>query len=249
MINRSLQVFVLAMLVVSGAVAPGGAVASQKPATEAQNAGATADRMLAAVGGRENWAKVNFYRIVAHHHPPLRHGGSHLNIVEMDMNAPRMRFEARGPGLQTLRMVDAAAGWRIVDGTPVAMTAEAIAEDNRWWRQHVYRMFHRLAVREPGLEPRIGREGRLELWAAGRLEMWYHLGVDGTPYMFGTTEAGERWTLLGPFVQAVLGGVRYPRWTAWSDGTFRTDSGLFEAYETIPPGFAFAPTAPRAHRP
>lgn len=195
-----------------------------------------------AVGGRDSWAKANYYRILAHHHPPLRVGGSHLNIIEMDMNSPRMRFEARGPGLQTLRMVDGEAGLRILDGKPVAMTPEAIAEDNRWWRQHVYRMFHRLAIREPGLEPRNGKDGRLELWVNGQFEMWYNLGVDGTPYRFGTTETGESWTLLGPFVQAVAGGVRYPRWTAWSDGTFRTDSGLFEVYETMPPGFAFAPS-------
>jgi hypothetical protein len=241
--NTSLRLRALVCTILFAFGASAAAAQAVQPSQKtSQDGWALADRMLIAVGGRDSWAKANYYRILAHHHPPLREGGSHLNIIEMDMNSPRMRFEARGPGLQTLRMVDGDAGWRILDGKPVAMTPEAIAEDNRWWRQHVYRMFHRLAIREPGLEPRNGKDGRLELWVNGQFEMWYNLGVDGTPYRFGTTETGERWTLLGPFVQAVAGGVRYPRWTAWSDGTFRTDSGLFEVYETMPPGFAFAPS-------
>jgi hypothetical protein len=202
--------------------------------------------MLAGVGGREAWASANFYRIVAHHHPPLRVGGSHINIIEMDMNAPRMRFEARGPGLHTLRAVDGQSGWRLVNGAVEAMNAEQVASDHAWWNAHVYRMFHRVAVNEQGLEARVGEGGRLELWKDGAFIMWYRLGVDGAPYMFGTTQDGARWTLLGPFVQAQVGGVRYPRWTAWSDGTFRTDSVMFEVASETPATVSFAP--PRTPR-
>lgn len=209
--------------------------------TQAVPAWGEVERLLTAVGGRENWSKANYYRIVAYHHPPLRVGGSHINIIEMGMNEPRMRFEARGPELHSLRIIDGQSGWRVVDGKAVVMPSEAVNEDKRWWQTHVYRMFHRLAVREPGLEPQIGKDGRLELWINGKFEMWYKLGVDGTPYAFGTTESGERWTLLGPFVQAQVGGVRYPRWTSWSDGTFGTDAVAFEVYENLPKGVSFLP--------
>jgi hypothetical protein len=223
-------------------LSPAFAAMVQKDVSEqAVSAWGEVERLVAGVGGRENWAKANYYRIVAHHHPPLRVGGSHINIIEMGMNEPRMRFEARGPDLHSLRIIDGQSGWRVIDGKAVEMTQEAINEDNRWWQTHVYRMFHRLAVREPGLEPKIGKDGRLELWVNGKFEMWYRLGVDGTPYSFGITESGERWTLFGPFVQAQPGGVRYPRWTSWSDGTFRTEAVAFEVYETLQKGFSFSP--------
>lgn len=210
---------------------------AQQPA----DAGAEAERMLAAVGGREAWAEAVFYRIVAHHHPPMRATGPYINIIEMDMTAPRMRLEGRGPGTATLRLVDGNHGWRRVDDRFEPLTDDDVASEYRWWNAHVYRMFHRIAAREPGLEPRIGRDGRLEFWKNGAFIMWYRLGVDGAPYLFGTTLDGPRWTLLGPFVQTKPSGARYPRWTAWSDGTFRTDSILFEVSGTTPATVSYRP--------
>lgn len=221
------------------ATAPLAAFAQQAAEASAETASAAAERMLAGVGGRAAWEQAHFYRIVAHHYPPLREAGSHINIIEMDMARPRMRFEARGPAIATLRIVDGDQGWRRVDGAFQPMTAEQVASDRSWWDAHVYRMFYRIAVREPGLEARLGPDRRLELWKDSRFVMWYRLGVDGAPYMFGTTTDGARWTLLGPFIQAQVGGVRYPRWTAWSDGTFRTESILFEVAPTAPASVSF----------
>jgi hypothetical protein len=62
--------------------------------------------------------------------------------------------------------------------------------------------------------------------------MRYGLGVGGARYM------------CGPFIQVQRGGERHPRWTAWSDGTFRTESIMFEVAATTHAGVIFDPPVP-----
>ena len=178
-----------------------------------------ADRMLAALGGRDAWARakntVNDSRQDWDGEPPeLR------VVITMDFERPRMRIETRGKGLRLIRVVDGDKHWRLSrEGTIESVSAETVAGDRRFWAGHVYRTLHRIAARDPALKLAIGKEGRLEVHEAGARIAWYALDRRGEPYLYGAHE-DETGGIFGPWEHAVA-GIRHPVWVTRDNGKWR----------------------------
>jgi len=195
-----------------------------------------AERLLAAMGGRDAWAQVAFVQVEAIH-DDLGLAQPYTNRIWNDFTRPRVRFEARNDQLDSRAGFDGDTGWRWRDGATRAMTAARLADEQRWWESNVYRTLHRLARRDPGLEARAVGEHRLEIYRADGVRLnWFLLLPSGAPTLFGTWDS-EAATAFGPL--ASNGTVSYPKWGARPDGSWRYEVVRLVTAAAPPPGIAF----------
>ncbi len=196
----------------------GGQAAAAEPTASAE---ALAARLVDAMGGAAAWRRARGLIIAATHYEP-QFAGPYDNVLAIALDEPRMRFEGRSAwGMRRTRAVVSDRGWRVSEVSALGpLTPEQVKGDLDWWEAHPYRNIRRLAVADPGVRPRVGEGGRLELVRPdGSQLLWYRLGVTGEPYAFGAGE-GSAGVVLGP-LETVPGGVRLPLWSARMDGTFR----------------------------
>lgn len=180
-----------------------------------------AARLVEAMGGSDAWRRARGLRIAATHYEPQL-AGPYDNVLAIALDEPRMRFEGKSAwGMNRVRAVVGERGWRVSEVAPLGpMTPQQVKGDVDWWEAHPYRNVRRLAVGDPGVTPRAGADGRLELVRPdGSQLMWYRLNAQGEPFAFGIGD-GPVNVVLGP-LDAVLGGVRLPLWSTRMDGTFR----------------------------
>lgn len=203
--------FLLLALVAMLSASP--AFADQPPAQ------AMADRMLAALGGRDHWAAltslVNDSQQNRAGEPPVVQA-----VITMDLQRPRFRIDTTGPNLRLIRVVDGERHWRLNrEGNIEPVPAEILAEDRQWHAGHVYRTIHRVARRDPALSLVVGADGRLEVHEAGKRLAWYKLDVRGEPYAYGA-HADDNGSIFGPW-DFHESGIRHPLWVSSPDGTWR----------------------------
>jgi hypothetical protein len=188
-------------------------------AAAATDPGPVAERMLAALGGREAWARakntVNDSRQDWDGEPPeLR------VVITMDFERPRLRIETWGKDLHVVRVVDGEAHWRQARDGQIGPVPEAVLEgDRKFWQGHVYRTLHRVAARDPVIRLAMGKEGRLEVHEAGKRIAWYALDRRAQPYLYGAHD-DEVGAIFGPW-EREAGGIRHPVWVTRDGGKWR----------------------------
>jgi hypothetical protein len=178
---------------------------------------AQADRMLAALGGREAWAAmrntVNDSQQNRSGEPPVVRA-----VVTMDFVRPRFRIETTGPDLHVIRVIDGDGSWRKTRaGRIEPVPAQLLAEDLEWYAGHVYRTIHRVARRDPALQLVEGKDGRLEVHEHKKRIAWFKLDSRGEPYAFGAHE-NDAGSVSGPW-EFEEAGIRHPLWVSSADGT------------------------------
>ena len=196
---------------------------------------ALADRLVAAMGGRDAWLPLQGLSIRARHYETAQ-ALPYDNALFIALAEPRMRFEGRSATMNRIRAVVGDRGWRVSEVSPLGpLSAEVVKSDREWWETHVYRNVWRLARRDPAIAPRAHADGRLELIRPdGSRLMWYRLNPAGEPVAFGRGASDATATILGP-LQEVAGGVRLPIFSSSSDGTFRAVGQRATVYRTVPP--------------
>lgn len=206
-------------------------------AQEATETGeARAARLLEAMGGREAWAKVGFVHVVAVH-DDLNIAEPYTNQIWNDFSQPRVRFEAKNSTLDRRRGISGGAGWRTREGERLELTPEQIENDRLWWESNVYRTLHRLAKGDTDLTARAVGRHRLEIYRSdGKRLNWFLLNPRGEPMLFGTWDS-EEGTSFGPLAEG--DGVKYPRWGARPDGSWRYEVRQLETAATAPAGISF----------
>ncbi|MFZ5721484.1 MAG: hypothetical protein ACOY5Y_18645 [Pseudomonadota bacterium] len=200
-------------------IASTGVLATSARAEE--DGAAAAARLVAAMGGADAWTRARGLTIAATHYESDL-AQPYDNILWIDLDAPRMRFEGRSAwGMDRTRAVVGDRGWRVSEVSPLGpMTAQQVKGDLDWWDAHPYRNVRRLALGDATRRPRLGDGGRLELVRPdGSILMWYRQNPAGEPFAFGVG-AGPAGVVLGPLAP-VPGGARLPIWSARMDGTFR----------------------------
>ncbi len=200
-------------------LASGFFAASSVAATPAADAGALADRMLAAIGGRAAWAAlrntVNDSLQFRLEEPTVVRA-----VIRMDFTRPRFRVDTTAPGLTLARVVDGERHWRLNRaGVVEEVPAEILAEDRRWYAGHVYRTIHRVAARDPALRLAVNDAGRLEVHEGAARIAWFALDVRGEPYAFGAHD-DDVGSISGPW-SFVRDGIHHPTWVARPDGSWR----------------------------
>ena len=185
----------------------------------AREAEKAAERMLAAIGGRDAWARVK--NTVNDSRQDWDGDPSELRVViTMDFERPRMRIETRGKGLHLVRVLDGDKHWRLSrEGTIEPVSAETVAADRKFYAGHVYRTLHRIAARDPALRLAVGQEGRLEAHEGGARIAWYALDRSGAVYLYGAHD-DEVGGIFGPWEHEVQ-GIRHPVWVTRDGGKWR----------------------------
>lgn len=126
-----------------------GFFAAPAPAeSPAADADVLADRMFAAVGGRERWASL---RNTVNDSLQFRLEEPFVvrSVIRMDFTQPRFRVDTTAPGLTLARVVDGERHWRLSRAGAVEdVPAEILADDRRWHAGYVYRTIHRVAARD-----------------------------------------------------------------------------------------------------
>ena len=80
-------------------------------------------------------------------------------------------------------------------------------------------------------------EHRVEIFRRdGKRLNWFHLNQRGEPMLFGTWES-EAATVFGPL--AASGQIKYPKWGARPDGSWRYEIVRLTTSETTPPDISF----------
>lgn len=202
------------LLLVMAVSLPGGTAPATVPPADV-----VADRMLAALGGRDHWAAltslVNDSQQNRAGEPPVVRA-----VITMDLQRPRFRIDTTGPGLRLVRVVDGERHWRLNrEGVIEPVPAEILADDRQWHAGHVYRTLHRVARRDPALSLGIAADGRLEVHEDGKRIAWYKLDVRGEPYAYGA-HADDIGSIFGPW-EFEHSGIRHPLWVSSPDGTWR----------------------------
>jgi len=202
-----------------------------------ENGGARAELLLEAMGGRAAWAQVKFVHVEAIH-DDVNVREPFTNQIWNDFTAPRVRLEAKNAQIDRRRAIDGRAGWRWRDGEQSPLTPEQFEDERSWWEANIYRTLHRLAVKDPELSARAVGEHRLEIFRAdGKRLNWFHLNQRGEPMLFGTWES-EAATVFGPL--AASGKIKYPKWGARPDGSWRYEVVKLSASENVPNGVTFS---------
>jgi hypothetical protein len=197
---------------------------------------ARAERLLDAMGGRAAWAKVKFVHVEAiHDDVSIRE--PYTNQIWNDFTAPRVRLEAKNAEIDRRRAINGESGWRWRDNAMTAMTPEQYDDERSWWEANIYRTLHRLAVNDPELSARAVGEHRVEIFRSdGKRLNWFHLNQRGEPMLFGTWES-EAGTVFGPL--AASGEIKYPKWGARPDGSWRYEIVRLTTGETAPADITF----------
>jgi len=215
------------------------AFAATLPASIAQDdAGkARTEKLLEAMGGRAAWAKVKFAHVEAIH-DDVSIKDPFTNKIWNDFTAPRVRLEAKNAEIDRRRGIDGGKGWRLRDGQENALTPEQYEDERLWWEANIYRTLHRLAVNDPDLSARAVGEHRVEIFRKdGKRLNWFYLNQQGAPMLFSTWES-EAGTAFGPL--AFNGQIKYPKWGARPDGSWRYEIVRLVTAETTPADVSFS---------
>ena len=200
-------------------------------AQTAETGAARAERFLAAMGGREAWAQVKFAHVEATH-DDVNFAQPFTNRIWNDFSAPRVRFEAKNAQIDRRRVINGEQGRQVRDGVPSELTAAQLQNERRWWEANIYRTLHRLAVNDPDLTARAVGDHRLEIFRADGTRLnWFVLNPRGEPMLFGTWDSESGGT-FGPL--ASNGSVRYPKWGAMPDGSWRYEVIRLVTAATVP---------------
>ncbi len=197
----------------------------------APEAAALADRMLAALGGRDAWASTK--NTVNDSRQDWDGDPSELRVViTMDFERPRVRVETWGRGLHVVRAIDGDRHWRRTrDGKIEPLTAQILEGDRRFYAGHVYRTLHRIAKRDPALAVSLGKDGRLEVREDGKRIAWYALDRAGQPYLYGAHD-DEIGSIFGPWSHEEA-GIRHPAWVTRDSGKWRAMLKRLEVNATL----------------
>ena len=217
------------------------ALASSDSAAQGSDAKGTerAEALLTAMGGRDAWSKVKFVYVEAIH-DDLAIRDSFTNKIWNDFAAPRVRIEAKNAQIDVARGIANGKGWRVRGGERSELTPEQYESERAWWEANVYRTLHRLALRDPDLQVRAVGEHRLEvLRRDGKRLNWFILNQRGEPMLFGTWDS-EAGTAFGPLASS--GAIKYPKWGARPDGSWRYEIVRLTSAEAVPESVSF--TAP-----
>lgn len=202
------------LLVLVALAAPLPAIAAAPPEPEA-----LAERMLAAVGGRDRWAAL---RNTVNDSLQFRLEEPFVvrSVIRMDFTRPRFRIDTTAPGIVLARVVDGERHWRLNRAGAVQdVPPDVLADDRRWYAGHVYRTIHRVAARDPSLRLAVNASGRLEVREGNARIAWFALDARGEPYAFGAHD-DEVGSICGPW-NFVRDGIHHPAWVARPDGTWR----------------------------
>lgn len=178
-----------------------------------------AERMLAALGGRDAWADLRNTINVSQQNR-AEDPAVVVSTIWMDFERPRFRIETAAPDFTVIRVIDGETHWRQRrDGTVEGVPEATLAEDRQWHGAHVYRSIHRLAARDPRLGVTLREDGRLQILEDGKNLIWFRLDPRGEPFAFGQWD-DEIGSICGPW-EAESDGIKHPVWTAMPDGTWR----------------------------
>lgn len=193
-------------------------LASATLAQAAETGAARAERFLAAMGGREAWARVKFVHVEAVHED-VQFPAPFTNRIWNDFSAPRVRIEAKNRQIDRRRVFSGTTGKSSRDGAAAELTPGQVENERRWWEANIYRTLHRLAVNDPGLTARAVGDNRLEIFRAdGKRLNWFVLTPRGEPMLFGTWDS-EAGSAFGPL--ASNGSINYPKWGVVPAGLWR----------------------------
>jgi len=202
----------------------------------AESGEARVARLLEAMGGRAAWAGVGFVQVEATH-DNLNIAEPFANKILNDLTAPRVRFDAKSSQIDSMRAIVDDSGWRSRAGVVSAMTPEEIEGDRRWWEANIYRTLRRLALGDPELTARAVGANRLEIFRSDGTRLnWFILNLRGEPMVSGSWDS-ETGMAFGPL--ATNGTVRYARWGATPNGSFRYEIVRFITAAEVPADVTF----------
>jgi hypothetical protein len=223
--------------------------AAQTPAPPAQSAAVPAaeqraasaedlrDRLLAAIGGREAWAKASGYHVQATHYLADQET-PFANRIWLDFKAPRVRIESDMAAGARQRSMDLTAepvvAWRLSADGRHPLTPAEIEEDRAWWNGNIYRTFHRLASGDPALSLEATTDGRLQVIEGGAPLLWIRVNRAGEPIAFAMGNADpSAATLFGPL--RTHDGLRFPDFSVRDQGRWRAIIRSFEVDPALGP--------------
>ena len=197
----------------------------------------TAERLVAAVGGKEVWAKAKSIYVAERAWPPAL---DHMitEVVWRDFVNPRQYFKLEGFKTErgiSERAFDEQQGWVYnSQGEFRVMDSLEHKREVLFWPGDVYIMYHRLAINDESLTVKL--EGnKLVIEGADEQSLgWFDVDANGAPVRWGLNTGLEKVEyVFGPMRS--FGRVRFPAWGASTDGSWRYEYTDVELSDKEPP--------------
>jgi hypothetical protein len=183
---------------------------------------ALAERMLETLGGRSAWGRAQTIRVELRGYY-ARELESWKETFWMSLEAPRGRFELKGPTTDRVIAWSPEGGWELDHGKLDPLTEERHRFELAYWARQPVVIFHRLALERPRtrVEPGDG-EGRFDVLDAGNGERLAQFAVNakGEPIKWAASIGEDEFEhVFGPL--ATYGDIRLPKWGATIGGIWR----------------------------
>lgn len=144
------------------------------------------ERMLEALGGRENWASLKSLYIRAIH-TEKGIDKPYQNEIWRNIDTRQIKIVQQNEDFHTVGYIDGDRGWIIRNqGEAKEMSEQQLAGLLHWDKHLIYGIFHRIAENRPGLCYRIDKRQRLVVYHDGGMLAAFEFNEKGLPYKFYT---------------------------------------------------------------
>lgn len=200
---------------------------------------AAAERLIESVGGHEVWTSARSLYVRERVWAP-RYIGELDAHYQRDLEVPANYGRITGPTLRRESAYDATTGWVMRNDTLRILPEAEVAAEAAGWAQEPYRIYRRLARRDPGIRVALIDGDRLEVYEAATDHQlcWFVLDAGGGPLRWGNIYNGAvNEHVYGPL--ADFGPFRMPRWGTSTTGSWRFEyvemRGSAEPFRIPPP--------------
>jgi hypothetical protein len=221
----------LAGMLAIAALVPASAAAQVRGETVAV---AAAERLLATVGGRDDWRSARTFYVEERVY--LRSGEVAELKIWRDLQTGARRLERTTPGSSFKEWLAAGEGWDSRDGQRRDLPPEELAMERRGLLQEPYAVYRRLAVQDPRLRVELRDPHSLYVFDGDEhLLCWFLLNDRGALVSWANVYNGAiNQHFYGPIVD--VGDANLPKWGASPTGfRFEYVAAKFLAEPPTPP--------------
>jgi len=182
---------------------------------------ALANDMVAAMGGKEVWAKAVWMHVKERSHAPSQR----LPLAHQawrGLQVPKARYTTENADVSYRQAWDIKAGWRVLNGDYLQFDEERHGGEVDFWHREIYTMYHRFAVGDEALTlTSTGERGfKVEHTETGAPMGTFTVGVDGGILVWSSGSGEDDVTYVyGPLKS--FGDIKLPEWGAQTNGGWR----------------------------
>lgn len=180
-----------------------------------------ANKMVAAMGGKEIWANAVWMHVKERSHAP----NQRLPLAHeawRGLQVPKARYTTENADVSYRQAWDTKAGWRVLNGDYLQFDEDRHGGEVDFWHREIYTMYHRFAAGDEALKlTSTGERGfKVEHAETGAPLGTFTVSADGGILVWSSGSGEDDVTYVyGPLKS--FGAIKLPAWGAQTNGGWR----------------------------